>query len=168
MGWTYWHWDRLCVRCLSSFRQRFMLTSSSYFRFMRGHSTKICPAPPKHQSLQLHWNSPFGLRTDHWWSSTGRRLDCMTAYSVWPIRPGHRDPVSSLQLPAGSNAVRQSLSKISVHLPLHSVAVAPYIHTRGPEVKNFQTIRLFSIVVAGYTGRRQYARGICTLSDRER
>jgi len=76
--------------------------------------------------------------------------------------------VSSLQLPAGSNEVRQSLSKLSVHVPLHSVAVALYIHTGEPEVKNFQTIRVFSIVVAGYTGRRQYARGICSLSDRER
>lgn len=64
--------------------------------------------------------------------------------------------------------MRQSLSKVSVHVPLHSVALAPYIHTRGPEVKNFRTTRVFSIVVAGYTGRCQYVRGVCSLSDRER
>jgi hypothetical protein len=92
----------------------------------------------------------------------------MTAYSVSPIRPGHRDLVSSLQSPAGSNAVRQSLSKVSVCLPVHSVALAPYVHTQGPEVKNFRAIRVFSIVIAGCTGRRQYVRGICSLSDRER
>ena len=64
--------------------------------------------------------------------------------------------------------MRQSLSKVSAHLPVHSVALAPYIHTRGQEVKNFRTIRVFSIVIAGYTGRRQYVRGIWSLRDRER